>query len=221
MTARPSVIDRGFLPFIGLAILGAVVLGCSSDDDGAAPSPTATVAPDLRQDAPTIAQPSATSPPSPPTATSAPQPTDTPVPPTSTQTPVPPTPTQTPVPPTSTPTPEPGTITLQVAPSPPGVVLAVTVNQSTGCVPASFQVAAGSASTMTCGNGGVIFTIRLPQTPGLQSDRTTVTCTVEDEGAAPGAASSLDSFEFPDALRVVVYMSLQDSEDVRCVVTVQ
>jgi hypothetical protein len=207
---------RGLLAMVLVAV-PSLLLACSSDD-GAEPSPTASATSASQQTPPATAPPSATPPPS-ETATMPPQPTDTPAPPTST--PVPSTPTQTPLPPTATPAPEPGSVTLQVAPSPPGVVVAVTVNESAGCVPPSFQVAAGSAFTMTCNNGGLIFTISLPETAGLQSDKTSVTCTVEDEGASPGAASFVDPLEFPDALRVVVRMSLQDSEDVRCVVNVQ
>jgi hypothetical protein len=216
VTARPRVIVDGLFPFFGFAVLGLVVLGCSSDNDGATPSPTATVAPGLRQDAPTIAPPSSTSPPS-TTATLRPQPTDTPVPPTPTSTSVPPTPTQSPVP---TPTPEPGSIAIQLVSGSPGLAVNLTVNPSSACVPNSFVLAAGNMITVTCSNGEASFVMKFPAPGGFQPSANLAACSVQDEGVTPGASSGLELLEFPDQITVVLAVNLQDFEDVRCVINV-
>jgi hypothetical protein len=196
-------------------LASSLFLACGGDDDQ--PSEP-TEGPGGSQAVAASPSPEAT-----PAATSGPQPTDTPVPPTPTETQPPaPTATATPAPPTPTqapptPTPKPGTIVIQLASSSSTPDFAV--SGSAGCAPNAFPLAAGNATTLTCGNGNVTITITVPAPPGIQPGANPAACSVEDEGATPGASSNFNPPEIPDVLTVVLRGVLLDFEDVRCVVT--
>jgi hypothetical protein len=195
-------------------LASSLFLACGGDDDQSS-EPT---------EVPGGSQAAAASPPPETTAasTSAAQPTDTPVPPTETETQPPPTVTATSVPPTQappTPTPEPGTIVIQLVSSSPGLTPSFAVSGSAACVPNAFPLAAGNATTLTCGNGNVTLTITVPAPPGVQPNANPAACSVEDEGATPGASSGFNPAEIPDAVTVVLRGVLLDYEDVGCVIT--